>query len=293
MWGFFTRKEERKVACRLCGKDYAYHGGTSNLRDHLVRCHTKEFEPATASQQTTIESFMHRSKCSTARAREITLRIVDFVICDLRPAAVVEGEGFKNLMKCLEPGYKVPSSTHISELVKKKYVAAKERKLKQVGSLGITTDIWTSSANESYISVVGHFIDGDWKMTSCVLGTYPFPGNHTAVNIVEKLREAMREYGFSMECVKGIVHDQASNMQLSGQMLEEDCGTESLSCAAHRLQLCINEGLELRRISKTVAAAKKLVGHFKHSPLATFELCKRQEAMSMQPQRLQHAGLSN
>ena len=51
----------------------------------------------------------------------------------------MEGEGFKNLMKCLEP---VPSSTHISELVKKKYVAAKERlkdKLKQVGSLGITT----------------------------------------------------------------------------------------------------------------------------------------------------------
>ena len=46
---------------------------------------------------------------------------------DLRPAAVVEGEGFKNLMKCLELGYKVPSSTHVSELVKKRYVAAKER----------------------------------------------------------------------------------------------------------------------------------------------------------------------
>ena len=124
-------------------------------------------------------------------------------------------------------------------------------------------------------------------MTSCVLGTYPFPGNHTALNIVEKLHEGIREYEFSMECVKGIVHDQASNMELTGQILEEDCGTESLSCAAHCLQLCINEGLELKRIAKTIAAAKKLVGHFKHSPLATFELHKRQEAMSVKPQRLQ------
>ena len=154
VWGFFTKKDERKVhvhvACRLCGKDYAYHGGTSNLGDHLVRCHSKEFQPAIVSQQSTIASFMPKSKCSTVRAREITCHIVDFVVCDLRPAAVVEGEGFKNLMKCVEPGYKVPSSTHVSELVKKKYAAAKERlkdRLKQVGSLSITTDIWTSSAN--------------------------------------------------------------------------------------------------------------------------------------------------
>ena len=239
------------------------------------------------SQQPTIESFMPRSKCSATRTREISLRIVDFVVCDLRPAAVVEGEGFKNLLKCLEPAYKVPSSTHISELVKKKYVVAKEQlkdKLNEVGSLGITTDIWISGAIDSYISVVGHFVDGDWKMTSCVLGTYTFPGHHTAVNIVEKLCEAMHEYGFSMENVTGIVHDQASNMQLSGQMLEEDCNTKSISCAAHCLQLCINEGLELRRIARTIAAAKKLVGHFKHSPLA---LHKCQKAMSMPPLRLQ------
>ena len=169
VWGFFTKKDERKVAFRLCGIDYAYHGGTSNLRDYLVCCHSKGFQPAIVSQQSTIASLMPKSKCLTIRAREITCHIVDFVVCDLRPAAVVEGEGFKNLMKCVEPGYKVPSSTHVSELVKKKYAAAKERlkdRLKQVGSLSITTDIWTSNANESYISVVGHFITSDWQMTS-------------------------------------------------------------------------------------------------------------------------------
>ena len=78
-------------------------------------------------------------------------------------------------------------------------------------------------------------------------------------------------------------------MELTGQILEEDCGSESLSCAAHCLQLCVNEGLELRHIAKTIAAAKKLVGHFKHSTLATFKLHKRQEVMSIEPQLLQQA----
>ena len=76
---------------------------------------------------------------------------------------------------------------------------------------------------------------------------------------------------------KGIVHDQASNMELMGQILEEDCGSESLSCVAHHFQLRINERLELRHIAKTIAAAKKLLGQFKHSSLANFELHKPQE----------------
>ena len=50
-----------------------------------------------------------------------------FCCHDLRLAAVVEGEGFKNLMKCIEPRYKVPLPTHVLELPKKKYVAARER----------------------------------------------------------------------------------------------------------------------------------------------------------------------
>ncbi len=247
VWAFFTKKGERKVACRLCGKDYAYHGGTSNLRDHLTRCHSKEFSQANPSHQPTIQSFLPRStcKCSTGRAKEITSHIVDFIARDLRPMATVEGKGFLNLMKCVEPGYKVPSVTRISELVKKKYVAAKNRLkdvLKNVSSLAITTDIWTSCANEAYISVVGHFIDDNWLMVSCVLGTCPFPGNHTAVNILAKLQQVMDEYEFDMECVKAVVHDQASNMEVTGRILESDWGTETLNCAAHRLQLCINEG---------------------------------------------------
>lgn len=68
--------------------------------------------------------------------------------------------------------------------------------------------------------------------------------------------------------MKAMVHDQGY-MELAGKMLEAGCKSESISCAAHRLQLCVNEGLTLSPISRAVAASKKLVGHFRHSALAT------------------------
>ena len=51
-------------------------------------------------------------------------------------------------------------------------------------------------------------------------------------------------------------------MQLASNLLceeSEDC--HSLSCAAHHLQLCIEEGLSISTISQAIGAAKKLVMH--------------------------------
>ena len=42
VWKHF-RKTELKGT--LCEKTYAFHGGLSNLRDHLVRRHASEFKP--------------------------------------------------------------------------------------------------------------------------------------------------------------------------------------------------------------------------------------------------------
>ena len=46
-------------------------------------------------------------------------------------------------------------------------------------------------------------------------------------------------------------------------------GWPSIQCAAHKLQLAVNEGLQINTITQAVAATRKLVGHFKHSSLAT------------------------
>jgi hypothetical protein len=68
-----------------------------------------------------------------------------------------------------------------------------------------------------------------------------------------------------MNNVVGIVHYQASNLTLTAELLEADSNMISLSCAAHKLQLCIEEGLSINNISCAIGAARKLLGHLNHS----------------------------
>jgi len=75
-------------------------------------------------------------------------------------------------------------------------------------------------------------------------------------------------------------------MGLAGEKLHEHTGNcQSYSCAAHLLQLCIEEGLRITVFSQ---ALEKLVTHFRHSALATAELKRQQETMSIEPKKLLH-----
>ena len=110
-------------------------------------------------------------------------------------------------------------------------------------------------------------------MVTCVLATLPFPEHHTADNIVEKVQQVMADYNLDKRNLLSVVHDQCSNMDLAGAKLHEETGNcQSYSCAAHLLQLCIEEGLTITAISQALRAAKKPVTHFWHSAFATSEL---------------------
>ena len=51
----------------------------------------------------------------------------EFSVLLFRPIGVVEGKGFKNLLKVLEPGYSVPARQTIMHALTAKYEAVKER----------------------------------------------------------------------------------------------------------------------------------------------------------------------
>ena len=194
VWEFFVKKD-KSALCKICNKEYAYHGGNSNLRDHLTHVHPSKLH--SPLNQSSLDPYLSYSKCSDARAKRIMEHIVDVVIRDLRPAALVEGAGFKVLMNYVESGYCVPSSTHIAEVVKQKFIKGKDNIKRycqsEVHYMAVTTDIWTSRANDAYLSLTMHFVDSSWDMISCILATAPFPENHTVVNIVDKVKQVMED----------------------------------------------------------------------------------------------------
>ena len=98
--------------------------------------------------QPSLDPYLSHSKCLNSPVKRITKHVVTVVIRDLHPGVLVEGAGFKVLIDYMEPGYHVPTSTHITEVVKQKFVKRKDN-IKcyfqsEVHFMVMTTDIWTS-----------------------------------------------------------------------------------------------------------------------------------------------------
>ncbi|KAJ4927700.1 hypothetical protein JOQ06_015503 [Pogonophryne albipinna] len=68
----------------------------------------------------------------------------------------------------------------------------------------------------------------------------------------------------------------------------DDLEVKSVGCVSHTLQLAVHEGLlSQRSVIDALATARKIVGHFKHSPLAYSRLEDIQKDLKMDVKRLQ------
>lgn len=286
-----------KASCKLCPKVLSFNGSTtSNLWNHVKSVHDRvlsasndssepkvKSEPSPAPGRTTgrISSFFSKSVCSDERSRQITSLLADWCARNVRPMSIVEDVGLRDLFRFVEPGYTVPSHTHITSVLKRKFELMVEKAqflLSSIGSVSFTTDIWTSQATEGYISLTAHWLTDDWQSVSWCLGTVAFPERHTAQNIADKFVELMESFGVPTSAQVALVHDQAANMELAGAILETDLPDfSSVTCAAHRLQNVIKQGLDTPAISKLLGAARRVVSHFKHSVVAMEAIRKHQE----------------
>ena len=122
------------------------------------------------------------------------------------------------------------------------------------------------------------FLTSQWEFVDCILTTKCFPEHHTGENISAAIKEVLTSYEILDRSVSSIVHDQRSNMRRASDILFNDKGWNSIGCSAHILQLCIGDGFKVTAtIDRTLGAARKLVGHFHRSTLATAELYRQQD----------------
>jgi len=198
-WKFFELVKHQKdgkavkqAECTLCpDTTLTYAGETSNLIHHLEAKHSVEYnkvkdgemeeDDKPAMKQLSLEVGLSTKKCSSARSKEIHAAISGFIVLDLRPIAVVDGNGFKRVLKCIEPAYVVPSRIFVMNSLKQMYTAIKHKLQESFhlcDSLALTSDIWTSNA---YITITAHYITEDWKIQSYVLCTYEMAERHTGI----------------------------------------------------------------------------------------------------------------
>ena len=269
---------------------------------------------STLDSLVTSSSTRDKYQSSHPTQKAITDAILKMVVKDVQPVQIVEHEGFKALISLLEPRYNMVSRKHLQTVLLpasfKKVQEAIKKLLSTTSTCNITLDIWSSRRMHGYMGITCHFVTDSWEIKSLLLACSKLQGRHTGENIVAEYEEVISFYGLEDKVFR-IITDNAANMKRGFQdledrhesQLESDSDSEGLveeiddiddgemddqwddavvmmakriSCFAHTLQLCVNDGIKgCTRLKSPLAKAGKIVAHVRKSTLATEELEKR------------------
>lgn len=291
VWNFFTKNDDKaSVTCKICKTQLKWtSSSTGSMMNHLKLKHPTKINPDTGGG---IQQYCVRKRpLPEAKKKEIDRLLLNLIYKDLCPVKFLKSQALKELFAYLEPDYVIPGRETFVKSMEKLYSDVKLELLQRfqtaLSRVSITTDCWMSSNAESYITVTGHFIDKDWKIRSVVLATQYLEDCHTAFNLKEKIHEILEEYELKT-CQKTFitVHDNAKNIVTAMQQSEIFENT-TIGCAAHTLQLAINNAFnKVKNFEKTIAGAARVVGHFKRSYKATNGLKLKQSEMNLPPHKL-------
>ncbi|XP_023217521.1 zinc finger BED domain-containing protein 4-like isoform X2 [Centruroides sculpturatus] len=147
--------------------------------------------------------------------------------------------------------------------------------LSQVKNVGVTTDIWTSVSNQTYLTVTAHFIHDD-EMHARVLCTRKLINTLTAENIGSVLSTILKEWDVFDKVVTVVSDDKANIKSAIIDYLKK----HHHSCVVHTLNLSINEAINLiTELNTVIKKCRGLVRYFKHSVLFIEKLKKVQVQM--------------
>ena len=140
--------------------------------------------------------------------------IVDFVVQDMQPLSIVEGDGFRNLVHGLDPKVKVMCTETLKNRLHVKLTnmtSNMKEELRSCTYVSTTADIWTQQAR-SYIGVTCHWLGSDdFSHHSVALAFRRFLGTHSYDKIASVLMEIHNEFDLDSSKIVNVVTDNGSN----------------------------------------------------------------------------------
>ncbi|XP_073730758.1 E3 SUMO-protein ligase ZBED1-like [Misgurnus anguillicaudatus] len=296
-FGFWSVKGEiidkTNVICKLCKKPLLYHSTTTNLRTHMQSCHPEEFsrecnEEGPALKQSRVTTFYtaNTTPLPSAKQEEITQKLTEFICKDMRPISIVDGEGFQNFVRALNPRYNFPSRVTVSNRIAKLYDCTTKsvKELLNNRSVALTTDGWTSLHTDAYVTVTAHFISDDWEIKNYVLKTEELREKHTAENVSDCILHILGAFEIKPESVISVTTDNAGNYV---KAVESHMKRPNIPCLAHTLNLAVCKGLRgVRAIETAISKLKMTAAHFSKSAVDSYLLEKKQKLLEVKSDKL-------
>ena len=107
----------------------------------------------------------------------------------------------------------------------------------------ISFDLWTSPNHMSFVGVVGHFMNAQYKVESVLLGLRRLRGTHSGENIAEVVLKVVRTYELTGDQIGWFVLDNATSNDTCVAEVLKDLGINDtvarcrLRCLGHIINL--------------------------------------------------------
>ncbi|XP_074034348.1 E3 SUMO-protein ligase ZBED1-like [Leptinotarsa decemlineata] len=316
---FFSAESEEKAKCNLCNHILSYKTSTSNLKKHMVRLHPlvnvemnenqgPRLQKVVAEPPRTEPALMEPSTSTTESGEALPKKIkivqtqlnipkpinlvtkkkidrclMSLFTKDYQPFSVVEDEGFRSFVNCLNPAYQLPSRKTITyTLLPSIYEETfhnLQSKIKDVRSVTLTTDCWTSINIESFMAVTIHYID-NFQLHSALLECSSFPQDHTSENLANQLKKVVVTWGLENKILIA-VSDNTLNIK---KAIKYELKWKHFGCFAHTINLIAEEAIVIAE--DLIKKVRDIVSHFKRSSKSMTRLIDIQKQMGKSPNKL-------
>lgn len=310
IWNHFAEQPDKKAKCNYCKAFISIAGGShGNLSRHMKTKHPltplnmdrqtpvpmdfieiAEDQPSTSSQaqqnvvlprqpQTAITQFFRRPP-PARKVEVIDRQVLKMVAKGHHALRIVEEPEFKRLIELVSqcPGYSLPTrktlSHNIMETVYSDILCQVKTQLHSASAICLTTDGWTSKANESYLAVTAHYIADDTVLKSHLIACDKYDGRHTSENLCSFLKDVMKEYNIENK-ITAVVSDNAANITAAIRLGQ----WRGVSCFAHSLNLVVQTAL--KEVNDIVTRVKRVVEYFHKSTQGTRKLKETQKHMEL------------
>ncbi|OAY78882.1 putative AC transposase, partial [Ananas comosus] len=181
--------------------------------------------------------------------------LVLYIVGAEQPYTFAECPYFEHYVKtALNPAYKKTSRNTSRKDSIKAFLEYRQNLisiLKNLNSkISLTSDIWTSRNEHSFICVTAHWIDSNWILQKRIIGFQELEFPHTGINIAQAIENVLLIYNISQK-IFSISFDNASNNRTAVQILKNNLHPILNSklfhnkYACHIINLCVHEGLKI------------------------------------------------
>ena len=271
------------ACCTLCtnGKvlNMPRDGSTSVLLSHMRSQHHQIYKAKKCTDETAVNISVPNGK---KRKTEIQSKIdchllkeqkfdqgvlkrllVKWIVRAYMPFTTCIDSDFREILEYLNPYVKNFGVNGIKdEIIRFAHKGREYVKTALEGQhFALTTDHWTSRANDNYAGVTAHYINANWELKTFTLCCCRHEGTQGAVDIIDLLDKTKEEFGLSDDYLMATVTDTAASMNLAGQLMNRP----HHYCADHVLELTAKLLSDLKGVHAILKNCRAIVGSINQS----------------------------